>query len=256
MKNLIFTLVILGSFIIPKSSEAQHYSSEFVLNLYERSIYVVVFDRKIYDVNNNQFRLSNVSPGNHRLIVKQRIGGPNGAMRKLYEGSVQIPRNSTVYAKINRYNRFEITSVNRRGGYNNNNRYYNDNSHRYRRDNYYNRPLLDLPRLLRTMENAGFESDKKLIAEQAISSHRVKAIQVYRILTMFSFESTKLKIAKFAYGYCIDKNNYYLVNDAFSFSSSIRELNNYIGNYRSDYYDDGWRNYDYDDNYNYRYDKW
>jgi hypothetical protein len=106
------------------------------------------------------------------------------------------------------------------------------------------------------MENAGFESDKKLIAEQAISSHRVKAIQVYRILTMFSFESTKLKIAKFAYGYCIDKNNYYLVNDAFSFSSSIRELNNYIGNYRSDYYDDGWRNYDYDDNYNYKYDKW
>ena len=96
-----------------------------------------------------------------------------------------------------------------------------------------------------------------MIAEQAISSHRVKAEQVYRILLMFSFESTKLKVAKFAYNYCVDKRNYYRVNDAFTFSSSIRELNNYIGNSKSDYYDDDWGNYNnnYNNNNN-NYNRW
>ncbi len=92
------------------------------------------------------------------------------------------------------------------------------------------------------MRHASFENDKMKIARQAVSNHRVKANQVYRIMMMFSFESNKLKFAKFAYRHCIDRQNYYRVNDAFTFSSSIRELDNFIGGYQSDYYDDGWNN--------------
>jgi hypothetical protein len=48
---------------------------------------------------------------------------------------------------------------------------------------------------------------------------------------MLSFESTRLDFAKFAYTYTLDKENYYMVNNAFSFSSSVAELNNFIGQY-------------------------
>ncbi len=244
MKRLIFTLAILGVLLAPKNSEAQRYgSSELRLRMYNNAMFTVIFDRKIYDVPRNVFTLSGIMGGSHRLVVKQRVGGRYGAFRTIYNGNIRIPARSVVRARINKYNRLVINNVtpnNGNGNYNNGN-YNNGNG-------YYNKPLLDVARLQNSIRRASFESDKKIIAEQAISSHRVKANQVYRILTMFSFESTKLKVAKFAYRYCIDKRNYYLVNNAFSFSSSIRELNNFIGNSKSDYYDNDWNYYnrDYD----------
>ena len=41
-------------------------------------------------------------------------------------------------------------------------------------------------------------------------------------------ESTKLEFAKYAYKRTYDIENYYKVNDAFTFESSIEELDAYI----------------------------
>lgn len=238
MKKLIFTTVLLGVFLFaPKYSEAQrHYeydnTSDLKLRMYDNAMYVVIFDRRIYNVANSVFIISNIRPGNHRIAIKERYGR-YGNERTIYRGNIQINPRSVITARINRYNNLNITRVIPK---------YDDEYDGYE-DDYYRKPNLDLVRLQRTLRRASFESDKKRIARQAISSHRVKANQVYQILMMFSFESTKLKIAKFSYKYCIDKRNYYRVNDAFTFSSSIRELDNYIGNYRSDYYDDDWEYY-------------
>ena len=46
----------------------------------------------------------------------------------------------------------------------------------------------------------------------------------------FSFEDGKLEFAKQAYANCLNKDEYYLVNQAFIFSSSKNELNEFIGN--------------------------
>jgi len=241
MKQLIFTLAFLGVLLAPEYSEAQRYgSSELRLRLDNNAMFTVIFDRKIYDVPTSLFSLSGIMGGSHRLIVKQRVGGRYGAFRTIYNGNINIRAHSRVKAKINRYNRLVILNVTPIHNSYNNGGYGNSG---YNNGGYYNKPLLDVARLQNSIRRASFESDKRIIAEQAISAHRVKANQVYRILTMFSFESTKLKVAKFAYRYCIDKRNYYLVNNAFSFSSSIRELNNFIGNYRSDYYDNDWNYY-------------
>ena len=48
-------------------------------------------------------------------------------------------------------------------------------------------------------------------------------------MQLFTFEASKLDYAKYAYDYCWEKNNYYQVNDAFEFESSIEELDAYIG---------------------------
>ncbi|HNQ83646.1 MAG TPA: DUF4476 domain-containing protein, partial [Bacteroidales bacterium] len=53
-------------------------------------------------------------------------------------------------------------------------------------------------------------------------------IQVKEIMKLFSFEESRLEFAKYAYGYTYDLSNFYIVNDAFSFESSIDELNKYI----------------------------
>jgi hypothetical protein len=240
MKKFLILSAIAVSLLIPHKIEAQRYGSDLILSIYDNSLFTVIFDRKIYDSPMSVFRMSNISPGTHRLIIKKRVGGPHGAFRVLYDGNISISPNSEVTARINKFNELVI---NERQNYSSNEGY-----HEYRgnRHGYYDRPLLDLGRLRHSIQNASFESDKKIIAEQAISSNRVTSEQVYQILLLFSFESTKLSIAKFAYRYCEDKRNYYIVNDAFTFSSSRRELSNYIGNYRNDYYDDDWNYYDND----------
>ena len=78
------------------------------------------------------------------------------------------------------------------------------------------------------INNRVFESDKILVAKQAIGGRLLSASQVGRVMDMFTFESTKLDFAKWAYRQCFDPQNYYIVNDAFTFSSSIRELDEYI----------------------------
>jgi len=75
---------------------------------------------------------------------------------------------------------------------------------------------------------ANFDDTKLIIAKQIASNNCLTAAQIRDIMKLFSFESTRLEFAKFAYSHCYDKGNYFMVNDAFSFSSSIEELNEFI----------------------------
>lgn len=52
--------------------------------------------------------------------------------------------------------------------------------------------------------------------------------QIKEVMGIFSFEASKLDFAKWAYSRCVDKDNYYTLNSAFSFSSSKTELNQYV----------------------------
>ena len=73
-----------------------------------------------------------------------------------------------------------------------------------------------------------FEDSKLTIAKQVLSTNCLLTRQVKEIMLLFTFEDSKLNFAKYAYGYTYDIGNYYILNDAFTFESSITELNNYI----------------------------
>lgn len=73
-----------------------------------------------------------------------------------------------------------------------------------------------------------FAESKLTIAKQISSSNCLTSDQVREIMKVFSFEDSKLEFAKYAYDYCYDPYNYWKVNDAFDFESSIDELNEYL----------------------------
>ena len=75
-----------------------------------------------------------------------------------------------------------------------------------------------------------FSSDKLILAKQGIRDQFITADMVRQITALFTFESSKLEFAKYAYAFTIDPQNYYVVNDAFTFSSSIRELDTFLFN--------------------------
>ncbi|NVO03177.1 MAG: DUF4476 domain-containing protein [Bacteroidetes bacterium] len=79
-----------------------------------------------------------------------------------------------------------------------------------------------------SISSKSFEDSKLTIAKQVISSNCLLSSQVKEIMMLFSFEDSRLDLAKYAYGYTFDIGNYYKLNDAFKFESSIDELNAYI----------------------------
>ena len=81
-----------------------------------------------------------------------------------------------------------------------------------------------------TIKSQSFEETQLKIAKQATKANCMSTAQIKGICKMFSFEESKLEFAIFAHTYCTDKNNYYSLNDVFSFSTSVDSLNEAIEN--------------------------
>lgn len=83
--------------------------------------------------------------------------------------------------------------------------------------------------LIEIMDDESFDSGKLKIAKNAALSNNLTSDQVRVLVSKFTFESNKLDFAKDAYNRVVDPQNYFTVNSAFTFSSSKRELMDYIG---------------------------
>lgn len=86
----------------------------------------------------------------------------------------------------------------------------------------------DFAGMKETIRSKDFENTKLSIAKQVLQNNCLTAQQVKEVLGLFDFENTKLEYAKYAYDHTYDKGNYYKVNDAFEFESSVEDLNKYI----------------------------
>lgn len=84
---------------------------------------------------------------------------------------------------------------------------------------------------LTSIKGQSFSDTQLSQAKEITASNCLNAMQIKEICKIFSFEDTKLEYAKFAYQYCFDRNNYWQINDSFSFKSSVTELNDYISGY-------------------------
>lgn len=73
-----------------------------------------------------------------------------------------------------------------------------------------------------------FDDTKLITAKQVANYNCLTTDQVKQLLKLFSFESNKLSFAKYVFDHTIDIANYFKINDVFSFSSSVQDLNDYI----------------------------
>ncbi|CAN5186000.1 hypothetical protein BH09BAC5_BH09BAC5_26800 [soil metagenome] len=84
----------------------------------------------------------------------------------------------------------------------------------------------------KSVESKSFEEQKLKIAKQILNTNCMSTSQVKEIMAMFSFEDSKVDWAEFAYGKTTDPNNYYQLNDGFTFSGSVDKLNEYIESHK------------------------
>ena len=86
----------------------------------------------------------------------------------------------------------------------------------------------DFSQAKETLRKEWFENTRVSTAKQIIDRNYFTSRQVKELLMLFTFENNRLEIAKYAYGKTVDKGNYFIVNDAFSFDKNKEELSRFI----------------------------
>lgn len=86
----------------------------------------------------------------------------------------------------------------------------------------------DFELALETLRNENYDNTRFKIARQIAESNFLTTMEIKQICQLFSFENNKLEFAKLAYKSCVDKNNYFKVNEVFKFDSDKQQLNSFI----------------------------
>ena len=237
MKRITFTFFLLSLFL------GEALASRMTVNLPYRGSYIVEIDGRTYQ-GVRQVTITNLRPGLHSVRVFQKRHGYRKPMYGrgyrshgygriphrviTYDGSVNVRPKTLITASIGPRGYFAVNSV-------------QAIHHRRhvprgpRHEPIRREPVRHAPAnhacgadqfqsFINSLNYQTFESTRENIAEQFILNNHMTSRQVKRMLKAFTFESTKLDMAKLAYESVIDPENYHILYNEFTFSSSVDEL--------------------------------
>jgi len=215
----------------------------------------VVVDGKRFESNTNSIIIKDVNAGFHSIkVYRLKTNGVFSIFSKrlemVYNSSLSVKPATQINLTIDRFGRITLQEskiFRGRDGrgwdndYDRNNGYGRDDDHEFDFDhdgkfgdydnNYgYSSGMSDreFSRLLQDIKKEWLESNKLKSATQVVKTSNLTSAQVKQLVLLFSFENNKLELAKQAYTTTVDKKNYYMLNDVFSFNSSRDELARYI----------------------------
>lgn len=224
MKKMIYSIAIV---LMGFAAKANHLNSELVLDVYGNIMFTVGLDDRYYSRPDYRYHILDVEPGTHYLEVQTGGYHPYSYAHILFRGYIHIPAASKVVARIDRYGRFKILNVTPLCPIP---VVYNNPPYPLPAQAPYYTPMsnYDFDMLRNSLESKSFESTRLQIAKQVLSQRFVTTRQVKELMNLMGFESSKLELAKHAFDRTVDKENYFRVNDAFTFESSISELDAFI----------------------------
>ncbi|HMT28446.1 MAG TPA: DUF4476 domain-containing protein [Bacteroidia bacterium] len=221
-------LIITAFMIASVQLRASHLASELNLRIADQSWFTVTLDNQAFGTPVNRFHVDELHPGTHFLRVTRLdhgYYGPYSVPVVIFNGYIDIPAQSRINAMIDRQFRFRINKIFPLMPVHES-PYCNTVPDPYASG--YVMSDFDFDQLRNTIDRLSFESSKMQVVRQAISSNYFTARQVTELARLMTFESSKLDLAKNAYHKTIDKQNYFMLNDTFTFESSILDLNEYI----------------------------
>lgn len=212
---------------------AFNHQSELTISATGRNQVSVSLDNNPFGSYGTSVDVSDLEPGYHYLVVYKKEAVRAGhkpyydkfVEKVVYNGYIEIPVASRVRGIAN-YDRLSISIQPMYA-----NHFYNNN--------YYDNVSMVIPsgmspaafaELKNVIANRWFDSGKLQVAMQAIAANPVTSAQLAELMQMLSFDSSRLELAKAGYASVIDRQNFFLVNNAFSFESSIDELQQFIRN--------------------------
>ncbi len=216
----------------------------------------IEIDGRTVTMRDNSITLSNIAEGTHSIRIYKEVkrnGNGFGFGRKpqiIYAGSVFVKRGFHTDVTVNRFGKAFIdeSRIDRNGGYEQDDEYDNDDNgggwnngdeydDEYDNDdngggwnNGYGNVLSnrDFDQVKEQIRSEWFENNRLISTKVIIDKSNFTAQQVKELMLLFTFENNRLEVAKYAYRKTVDKQNYYQLNDALTFSSSKDDLARFI----------------------------
>jgi hypothetical protein len=246
-------------------------SGRLTIATYDNASIRVEIDGRRYSERDNTIRINNINPGHHSIQVYRMTSGDifsRSRERLIYSTSLYVKPEYQVDIYIDRAGRADVRErdlgkkgrnnrnddwdrdnsrwddyerwENNNGNNGNNGKWddrkddrYDRNDDRYDRNDYGRAVSYEsFQSMKQSLRRESFDNTRLTLAKQMMERNNFEAAQVKEMLQFFSFESNRLELAKYAYRNTVDKKNYYVVYDMFSFTSSKEELSRYIGNDR------------------------
>ena len=225
----IFTLIIGSLFSLTLLAyDGSRLSISTVNNSMDLKIEI---DGRKLDLRDNSITLSNIREGSHNIrIYKERKNAYGFSKRPevIYASTVFIRRGFHTDILVNRFGKVFVDES----------RINNDNDISY--DDEDTNEGFEPGGYGSVMSPRDFEMVKDQLCREWSENNRMTSAkvitdksyfttpQVIEILHLFSLESNKLELAKYAFRKTVDKQNYYKVEDALLFKSSKDELARFV----------------------------
>lgn len=228
-----FTLIISSLFSLSLLAfDGSRLSISAVTSSQELSVEV---DGRKFSMKDNSITLSYLAEGYHQVKVyrqaKRGTGNDFGRNVIIYTNSVLLKRGFHLDITINRFGKVLVDE--RRMDIND--EWYNDQDDYYDSDNggwnnsYSNvMNTREFETVKTSLRKEWFENNRITSVKYIIEKNNFTTAQVKDMMLLFTFENNRLEIAKLAFSKTVDKNNYFLLNDALTFSSSKDELARFI----------------------------
>lgn len=251
MKRILLAVICL--LLLQLDTMAQGWSRAMMRFREERGRAIsVTIDGRRFNKISHALTINDLAPGRHQIKVflynSNGHGYTNGIL--IYQGEVSVQASRIYYCTVSRRSMDieENCCIDDYGHWNNNDnwRTWEDVDDSWNNNQQWNQPPNDnyndntwdaytggmsngrFQLLIDQVRKASFESSKVNVAKQALRNNRITVEQLIDLLHEFSFESTKLQFAKDYYRRVIDRRNFFMVNDVFTFQSSKDDLTEFL----------------------------
>ena len=194
-------------------------------------------DGRKFTMKNNSITLSYLAEGYHQVKIFREKKGKGLAFGRndvvVYSNSVFLKRGFHLDITVNRFGKVLIDErrIDRDDDWYQDEDDYYDNGNGGWNDGYGNvMNGREFELLKESLRKEWFEANRLISVRFIIDQNNFTTQQVKELMLLFTFEKNRLEIARYAYSKTVDKKNYYLVNEALTFSSSKDELARFIRN--------------------------
>jgi hypothetical protein len=200
------------------------FSSELFVKVNADAAFYAVLGIQNVNSNTNVFRFFDLSQGYHNLTIYK-----NSSNAQFYSGSLKLDFNQRLICEIDNFGNLTIVakeSINYINWYTcitSSNSNLNGSN-----NNWNNSSDAGYQAFVKMIEEESFDSNKLTKAKNYISKTSLSAAQIAEIMGKLSFDSGKLDWSKYAYQFCYDKQNYFMLESVFSFKSSYNDLEKFI----------------------------
>lgn len=207
----------------------------------------IEIDGRKVAMQDNSITLSNIAEGQHSIkIYKERrksgfgngYGNGNGnsngngfgrRQEVIYSGTVFVKRGFHTDIVVNRFGKVFIDErrMERRDAFEyEDDDYVDDGGWNNGYSNVMN--ARDFDQVKASLRKEWFDNTRIISARFIIENNNFTTAQVKEMIQLFTFDDKKLEVAKLAYRKTVDKQNYYQVNESFTFNGSKEELARFI----------------------------